>query len=101
MTDTQLPIIRQMHDAEDDRARAGILLSVPDLLLAKFATVFDDACRRAAFDAGRDFIVVRLTAMRAVRDETGNLPTPVAAQLEEYRTTLAAFAASRHKGGGP
>ena len=42
MTDL-LPIIRQMHDADGDRARARLLLSCPDVILLKFAGSLDEA----------------------------------------------------------
>lgn len=72
--DTMMPIIRQMHDAEDDRERATILLQVPDIILIKYRSVFEASCSRARFDAGLAFIELRLTAVRAVRNEFGQLP---------------------------
>lgn len=88
MTDSMMPIIRQMHEADGDAERATILLAVPDLVLAKYADVFVEACRRARFDDGEEFIAVRLSALRAVRDGFGNLPEPIALHWKAMRTIL-------------
>ena len=92
MTDSMLPILREMHDAADDRARADILLRVPDTILLKFAAIFDDCCRRASFDAGATYVLLRLTGMRAVRGNDGTLPADTVAHLDSYRAALAVFA---------
>lgn len=89
-TDSLIPIIRQMHDAPDDRARAAILLAVSDALLAKYRGVFEGACRRAAFDAGLRFINVRRAQWCATRGRDG-LHTN--ALFEEVRAEFAAYAA--------
>ncbi len=88
MTDTMLPIIRQMLDAEDDAARARILLNVPDLVLAKYRETFEQACRRARFDAGEEYITVRLATLLAVRDDMGNLPRELALAAKSYRAEM-------------
>ncbi len=95
MTDTLLPIIRQMHDEADDASRADILLRVPDAVLLKFAKLFEDACRKAGFKAGATFILLRLAALRAVRDAGGKLPADTVAHLDSYRTALAVLAAGK------
>jgi len=92
MTDTMMPVIRQMLDADGDAVRAGILLSVPDLILAKYAGEFDKACAKGRFDLGREFIVLRLDAMRAVRDEQGLLPIKLDPQCSAVRMALMAIA---------
>ena len=71
MTDTMLPIIRQMHDAADDHARAAVLLCVPDSVLLKYRDVFEAACRRAGFNLGLSYIDVRRAAFCAVRGPDG------------------------------
>lgn len=86
--DSMIPILRQMHDAETDSARARILLNVPDILLAKYREPFEQACRRARFDAGEDFILQRVVAMRAVRDDLGNLPKEKALALKDGRIRM-------------
>ncbi len=91
MSDTMLPIIRQLHDAPDDRARARLLLAAPDAVLAKYRDVFDAACRRAGFAAGLRFLDWRRAAWCAVRRPDGTLPP----EFEEVRVAFAAFAAGR------
>lgn len=95
MTDSMMPILRQMHDAADDRARADILLRVPDTILLKFAALFEECCRKACFEAGSNFILLRLVAMRAVRSADGTLPADTVAHLDSYRAGLAVFAAGK------
>lgn len=89
MTDSMLPIIRQMHEADSDRARAAILLAVSDAVLMKYRHVFEAACRRAAFGAGLDFINWRRAAWHAVRGPDGLIARP---EFEQVRMAFAAFA---------
>ena len=89
-TASLLPIIQQMHDAADDRARAGILLAVSDALLAKYRGVFDRACQRAGFDLGRQYIVMRRAQWCATRGTDGLHTNPL---FEQVRADMAAFAA--------
>ena len=91
-TDSLLPLIRQFLDAEDDRARADMLLRLPDGVLAKYRQVFDGACRRVGFEAGLGFIDLRMVAWGAVRDELGRLPAGLEIELARWREQLAAFA---------
>lgn len=88
-TDSLLPIIRDMHDAEDDRARARVLLTVSDAVLMKYRPVFEAACRRAQFDLGVAFIDVRRAAFHAVRAPDGQHKK---ALFEEARAEFSAFA---------
>lgn len=90
MTDSMLPIIRQMHEADDDRARGAILLAVSDAVLMKYRPVFEDACRRARFDLGLQYIDVRRAAWGAVRNADGTHKNPL---FEDARAAMAAFAA--------
>jgi hypothetical protein len=94
MTDSMIPIIRQLHDADGDRARARILLVMPDSVLLKFAGTVGDTCARASFQAGAEYVLRRVTLMRAVRGRDGLLPKPLADDFDEFRTALAAFANS-------
>lgn len=89
-----LPIIEQMHNAADDRARAQILLSCPDSILLKYAEVFRQACRRCLFDEGRFFIDVRVAALASVRDVDGLIKPGFAAELEAWRRTMVRFVAA-------
>lgn len=94
MTDSMLPIIRQMHDADDDRARGRVLLAVSDQVLCKYRDVFEAACRRARFDAGLAFIDVRRAAWCAVRAQDGTHRNPL---FEEARAAMAEFCCAAGK----
>ena len=84
-----LPIIRQMHDAADDHARAAVLLCVPDSVLLKYRDVFEAACRRAGFNLGLSYIDVRRAAFCAVRGPDGRHVNPL---FEQVRVEFAAYA---------
>lgn len=96
MTDTMLPILRQMHDAADDRGRALILLQVSDAVLMKYRDVFEAACRRAGFEGGLAWIDIRRAAYLAVRGPDGRLNNPL---FEQARQDFAAFAGASDEGG--
>ncbi len=49
--DTMIPIIRQLHEADGDQARARVLLAMSDTILLKYVGVVFDACQRAALSA--------------------------------------------------
>lgn len=93
MTDSMLPIIRQMLEADGDRARADILLRCPDAILLKHAETFRHACQKAGFAAGPMFVDGRVALMLAVRNSAGGLPGRLAMEAEQMRAELAAFAA--------
>lgn len=86
----KLPLIEQMHNADDDRARARVLLQCPDHLLMKYRPVFEDACRRAQFDLGVEFIAARRAAWHAVRGADGRHRQP---DFDRVREDFARFAA--------
>jgi len=90
--DAMIPIIRQLHDADGDQARARLLLVMPDSLLLKFAGTIGDACQRAGFHAGAEYVLRRVTLMRATRDRQGRIPAVLADDFDSYRTAFAAFA---------
>lgn len=91
MTDSMLPILRQMHDAETDQERARLLLQCPDAILLKYRSAFEAACLRARFDIGVEFIAWRCVTFHAVRLPDGNLP-------DDHQRVLAAFAAFASRG---
>ncbi len=93
MTD-KLPIIDQLHNADDDRGRADLLLRVPDSILLTYAHVFEEACRKAAFEPGVAFINSRIALMRAVRDGDGLLPRRFSAEAESFRLAFIRFVAN-------
>lgn len=92
MTDSMLPILRQLHDADGDRARADTLLRMPDSVMLKYHQVIDDAFRRAGFEAGSNFLALRVSLALAVRDGAGLPPPDLAASAELFRVGLAEFA---------
>ena len=87
----KLAIIEQRHNANDNRARAGILLRCPDSILLKYEPVFVAACR--PFEAGQHFVTLRCELMHAVRTAAGGLPGGKALELETLRAEMAAYAA--------
>ena len=91
MTDTMLPIIRQLRDARDDRVRADLLLRISDTILLKYADVIADAC--ASFGDGVAFLDLRVAALRATRDAAGLLPERQARPLDALRAAMARYAA--------
>lgn len=84
-----LPIIRQMHEAESDEARAKILLVVSDQVLMRYRHVFERACERTGFVLGIDFITIRRAEWSAVRGADGQHVNPLFA---EVRADVLAFA---------
>lgn len=92
MTNSMLPILRQMHDSETDQERARLLLQCPDAILLKYRAAFEAACKRARFELGVEFIAWRRTSWHAVRLPDGNLPA-------DDQRVLAAFAAFASRGG--
>lgn len=56
MSDSLDPHVRAMRAAETDAQRAEILLTAPVFTLMRWRPVFDDYCRRAAFDEGRTYL---------------------------------------------
>lgn len=95
MTDSMLPIIRQMHDAADDRVRARILLAVPDMVLLKHREVFEAACRRASFELGAQFIAWRRAGWNARRGPDGLI---LSEKFDEVRIAFARYAAGGEHG---
>lgn len=96
MSDSMIPIIRQLHDADGDQARARVLLSMSDAILLKYAGTIGAACQRAQFEPGAEYVLRRVVAMRATRGADGLLPAPIALDFEEFRMAFASFA----QGGG-
>ena len=92
MTDTMLPMLRQLHDADGDQARADILLRMPDSVMLKYHEVIHAACRRAGFEAGSNYLALRVSLSLAVRDAAGMLPADLMVSEEQYRRALAEFA---------
>lgn len=90
-----LPIIRKFFRAESDRDRTQLLLRCPDSVLFKHAAEFREACRKAHFDTGEDFIDLRLSLLAAVRDADGLLPAKMVQHVEIVRQLLVRFVAGQ------
>ncbi|TIR00847.1 hypothetical protein [Mesorhizobium sp.] len=97
MTDTMLPMLRQLYDADGDRARADILLRMPDSVMLKYRGSIEECCRRASFEVGLAFVDIRTSIMLAVRDAQGRAPADLADVADKCRDSLAAFV--RQSGG--
>lgn len=97
MTDSLLPIIRQMHDAPDHAARAVVLLAVSDAMLMKYRDVFEAACTRAGFDEGVAFISFRRAGWHAIRGDDGRHKNPV---FEDARLAMVDIASAAGWPGG-
>ena len=87
MTDTMMPVIRQMLDADGDAVRAGILLSTPVAVLLRYREQFERACRLGRFDEGGEYLALLRIAQDSVRHD-GLLPAPLAAEMERARQDL-------------
>lgn len=55
-TETLDPHVKAMRDAEDDAARANVLLSAPVFTLMRWRATFVTYCRRAAFREGEHYL---------------------------------------------
>lgn len=88
-----LHIAEELAAATDNRARAALLLRVPDGILLSYHGQLGGICARHHFEAGVSFLAYRVSALCAVRDAHGLLPGRLAGELEAWRTTMSRFAA--------
>lgn len=86
--------VDQLHEATTDAERAGILLRLPDALVAAEVEQLQAACVEGGFPLGRDYLAIRHSQQSAVRDRQGNLPDQVAEQLEYWRRGMVAISES-------
>lgn len=91
--DAKLPVLTQLYEAPDNRARADILLRCPDNVILKYATPLAETLRHRGFEAGEMFVTQRLAVALAVRDAHGMLPAKLAQDLETMRAALSVYAA--------
>lgn len=87
-----LPVIAQMRDADDDRARARILLALDDATVLKHAEIFQRYCRASRFDLGDEFVAMRVAKLRHTRDDRGRLPEPFDMEFLRFRAQFANYA---------
>lgn len=90
-TDTMLPMLRQMLDADGDGERATILLSAPTRILLRWRVEFDKCCRKAQFEEGADYLALLDAAADATRQD-GLLPEPLRVAMGAARLRLVAIA---------
>ncbi len=96
MTDTMLPLLRQLHEAEGDQARADILSRMPDSVMLKYRAAIVESCRCASFEVGLAFVDLRTSILLSVRDADGRAPADLCDIADRCRASLAAFV----RGGG-
>lgn len=89
---TEFAPASQIRTAADDHERARILLQLPDTIIADYAEPLRLACVAAKFEAGCQFLFIRVSALSAVRDRSGRLPDKEANRLEQWRAHFAEFA---------
>ncbi|MBJ3783389.1 hypothetical protein [Devosia sediminis] len=88
-------VVDQLLEAENNAVRAGLLLRLPDAVVASKVVQMQAACREVGFELGSDFLDVRLAHQSAMRDRQGNLPSPIVEQLEYWRRGMVAIAEAR------
>ncbi|CDX49192.1 conserved hypothetical protein [Mesorhizobium plurifarium] len=71
-TESLDPHVKAMRDAEDDSARANVLLTAPVFTLMRWRTTFATYCRRAAFREGEVYLDVLAETLSKPRHR-GNL----------------------------
>lgn len=84
-------VAEQLLDAPDNAVRAGILLRLPDAVIAAKAKHLQAACKEAGFLLGSEYVAIRHGYQSAQRDPRGNLPAHVTEQLEYWRSGMVAL----------
>ena len=84
-------VVDQLIEAPSDAVRAGILLRLPDAVIAAKAEQLQDGCADAGFKLGSEYVSIRLAHQSAMRDARGNLPAEVTCQLEIWRNGMVAI----------
>lgn len=84
-------VVEQLLEAPDNGVRAGILLRLPDAVVAAKAKQLQMACEQAGFTLGSDYVAVRHAHQSAQRDARGNLPAQIVDQLEYWRNGMVAI----------
>lgn len=84
-------VVEQLVEAPSHAVRAGVLLRLPDAVIAAKAEQLQDGCLQAGFPPGSDYVAIRLAHQSARRDARGNLPAQVTDQLEYWRRGMVAI----------
>ena len=84
-------VVEQILEAPDNSVRAGILLRLPDALIAGKSKQLQMACEEVGFNLGSDYVAIRHAHQSAQRDARGNLPAGVIDQLEYWRHGMVAI----------
>lgn len=88
-----LPLVDLLQHAGDNRARAGLLLTLSDAMLLPYQSQLALVCAVNQFQAGQDFLAYRVAALCSQRDAHGLLPPSIAKELEAWRVTMSRYAA--------
>lgn len=84
-------VVDQIIEARTHAVRAGILIRLPDAVIAARAEQLQDGCTEAGFSIGSDYVAIRLAHQNAQRDRRGNLPGHITDQLEYWRRGMVAI----------
>lgn len=89
--------VHKLREAKSHAERAQILLSLPDAITLEHADRLATVCAQARFQAGVDFLAVRVAAMQANRDAHGLLPRSIGIELDAWRVAFSEVAAAKGK----
>lgn len=89
---TNFFVVDGLLEARTHAERASILLRLSDAVIAAKVEHLQDACRETGFQAGVDFLSLRLAQHCATRTETGEMPKAIVEQLEYWRNGMVAIA---------
>ena len=82
------PIADQVRCAASAAERAALLLRLSDEVILSGGPDLLAACRDCLFAVGEMYLMVRMAALCATRDASGELPEKLAAQLDRYRNMM-------------
>ena len=88
-------VVDGLLEARTHAQRASILLRLSDAVIAAKVEQLQDACRETGFQAGVDFLSLRLAQHCATRTKTGEMPKALVEQLEYWRNGMVAIAGVR------
>lgn len=88
MENTMQPLLRDLIYADDDRARAVILLAMPDNIALHYDGAICRLLHKAGFADGIAYHVARIAALLSTRGVDGQLRQNLTDQLEKGRAAL-------------
>lgn len=93
--DRYSPHVRQLVEADGAAARAALVLRISDATIVDSFDELKSACEEVGFDAGVNYLALRLAALCATREPDGSLGAIHVEQLELWRRGLVALAGGR------